>query len=191
MTIYYKGARIGSYWHKHDARLSGFVAVEPGGSASTDRLANHIAESNMTTPFISLTASYCVALAYALYGERFPDKKNPAYVYEIEITSNNGSNIRLLDPVREIVNQCPIPPTQLPFHHDGDQEFLLGVVSQRLRRYRMRAKRYPPGSHALNEPANLNKELRALIFCLRDAEILAFGSIPKTCVILRHEIRDI
>lgn len=189
MTIYYKGAHIGSYWHAHDARISGFYPVEPGAPASTDRIINHISESNFTTPYVSLTASYSVAFAYALYGRNFPVSRSPAYIYEIEIESHDGSNIVVLDPIRELSNNFGPPPSVVPYHHEGDQEFLLGVVSPyKYKECRMRPKRLPPGSHDLSDPANVSKQLRAITFSLRDAEVLVFGAVPKSCVTGRYDI---
>ncbi len=81
MAIFYRGAGVGTYWHTHDARQTGFVARSPQMPFSVDRLMLHIARGTVNSPFISLTRSYGIALNYAnFFGTEVPTREYPAYV---------------------------------------------------------------------------------------------------------------
>lgn len=86
MAVFYRGAGIGTYWHRNDARISGFVAQSPGSPASVDGIKRHIRNGTTVSAFISITRSYEIAWTYALYcGYAAPTAAAPAYVYEIEV----------------------------------------------------------------------------------------------------------
>src|SRR5260370_15284952 len=86
MPMFYRGAGRGTYWHANDARLTGFAPQAPGMMASTTRLMDNIARGTVSSPYVSLTRSYGVGLAYAAYsGRQRPTQANPADVYEIEL----------------------------------------------------------------------------------------------------------
>ena len=85
MPIFYRGAALGTYWHKNDARLTGFTSHHPGAGYSASRVAQHIARGTTTSPYVSLTRSFAVAYGYALVGPGgSPISGKPAYVYEVE-----------------------------------------------------------------------------------------------------------
>ena len=87
MTIYYRGAGAGTYWHTNDAPQQGFIPQSPGGTPPRDRLINHIARGTVTSPYVSLTQSYGVAWSYAVFfGLIQPNQQTPAYVYNAAIT---------------------------------------------------------------------------------------------------------
>lgn len=97
MAIFYRGAGIGTYWHTHDARQTGFVARAPQMQSTVDRLMLHIARGTVNSPFISLTRSYGIALNYAIFfGNEVPTRECPAYVYEIEINEPIPPVLKLL-----------------------------------------------------------------------------------------------
>jgi hypothetical protein len=102
VAIFYRGAAIGTYWHANDAQLDGFSAQRPSQPPSLDRLMNHIVYGTVTSPYVSLTRSYGIALNYALDFSRTPaSASNPAFVYEIEIADPMPPGLSLLDPLRE------------------------------------------------------------------------------------------
>jgi len=58
MPIFYRGAGVGTYWHQHDARLTGFMPKAPTIVSSVDRVMQHVARGSISSPYISLTRSY-------------------------------------------------------------------------------------------------------------------------------------
>lgn len=191
MPIFYRGAGINTYWYLNDPVVRGFSARDPGGTVTTTRLMLHIARSTVNSPFISITRSYGVAWRYAmLSSEREPTPSDPAYVDEIEIQEPLPHGLQLLDPVKEVAQILPVP-TSLgpPYQHDGLPDFLLGVVNPReMGHFLEQHSPQPPSSEGTPRPPTLTIELETLIRALRDAEILASGSIPAICVKNRFEV---
>ena len=191
MAIFYRGAGIGTYWHTHDARQTGFIARAPHMQATVDQLMLHIARGTVNSPFISLTRSYGIALNYAIFfGNEIPTREHPAYVYEIEINEPIPSALKLLDPVKEV---APILPSPLgihpPYQHDGGPAFLLGVVDPiNMRKFLTQHAPQPPASAGTPRTPNLTIALETLVRTLRDAEILAEGIIPENCVNHQFEV---
>ena len=98
--------------------------------------------------------------------------------------------LQLLDPVQEVAQMLP-SPTSLgpPYQHDGLPDFLLGVVNpSRMGHFLEQHSMQPPSSEGTSRPPNLTIELETLVRALRDAEILARGIIPATCVRNRFEV---
>jgi len=188
MPIFYRGAAIGTYWHCHDARKTGFTSQSPGMQTNTNRLTNHIARGTVASPFISLTRSYGVAWSYAVFLSRTqPKRSRPAYVYEIEFDDPPPLGLLLLDPIKEVANALPPPLSQTSYHHDGVQTFLLGVVDpDSMKQFLTTPIVQPPPRGGTQRPANLSIELETLVRALRDAEILAVGTIPASCVRNRY-----
>ena len=183
--IVYRGAGIGSYWYVHNPASRGFTARAPHTSATSERLMHHISRGTGNSPFISLTRSYAVARHYAVLGSaRPPTPNDPAYVYEIEIQFPLPAGLQLLDPVKEVAKILPDLPGQgLPYQHDGLPTFLLGVVAPKnMQQFLAQHAPQPPSSEGSPRPPNLSLELETLVRALRDAEILALGIIPATCV---------
>ena len=148
----------------------------------------HIARGNIASPYVSLTRSFGVAENYALHGRGKVRKKNPAFVYELEVPEDSRDNFQLIDPVRQIVLSSPEPPYQQAYHHDGDQRFLVGVVSADHREFLKHSVRLAPGSTAVPRTPNLSKELETLALALRDSEILAVGTIAPKYILNRYDI---
>lgn len=185
MAIFYRGAGINTYWYLNDPIEQGFVARDPEMAPTTTRQMLHIARSTVNSPFISLTRSYAVAWRYAMVSSgRVPTPGDPAYVHEIEIQEPLPTGLQLLDPVREVAQILPSPPSSgPPYQHDGLPDFLLGVVDPaRMGDFLTQYVKQPPSSAGTPRPANLTIELETLVRALRDAEILAHGIIPATCV---------
>ena len=191
MPIFYRGAGIGSYWHQHDARRSGFKAHYPGAgrSSQVSRLVQHITRGTTISPFVSLTRSYGIACGYALSGDELPTAGQPAYVYQIEIEKEDGHETNLLDPVAVIAKQLQSPFEWKSYHHDGEASFLLGVIDPAKHGDKLsRGTKFPPGDHPTPRSPQLYSELEAMVRALRDAEILAVGEIAKSQVLKRWEI---
>ena len=183
MAIFYRGAGINTYWYLNDPIEHGFTARSPKMTSTTARQMLHIARSTVNSPFISLTRSYGVAWRYAMVSsERVPTLRDPAYVHEIEIQEPLPPGLHLIDPVKEVAQMLP-PPTSSgpPYQHDGLPDFLLGIVDPEIW-----GMHNMPCNHLHSEGTprspNLTIELETLVRALRDAEILAHGIIPATCV---------
>src|SRR5689334_12489051 len=100
MAIFYRGAEPGSYWDLKYARQIGFLAQLPHLTATMDRLINHIAQTTVTSPFVSLSRSYAIAHGYAMVGPNgIAVQDQPAYVCEIEIANPIPLGLSLLDPI--------------------------------------------------------------------------------------------
>src|SRR5712691_2721501 len=172
MTVLYRGAGVGTWWHDHDARLTGFTPQCPGTPPSVDQVMSHIAKTT-ATPHISLTRSYPIAYGYALFGRVSPSPNNPAYVYEIELSEPLPRGLQLVDPVKELAPALPCPVADISYQHDGPYTFLLGVVDPVWHGDCLMALcPQPPRSVATARPPNLTPQLEALVRVLRDAEIL-------------------
>ena len=190
MTIFYREAGVGTYWHVNDARLTGFTPHHPGAGQGISRVLQHIARGTTVSPYVSLTRSYGVAWGYALAGRSLPSVEKPAYVYEIEVDEHDGLGTRLLDPVVAIAAELGSPYETRSYHHDGDGSFLLGLVDPAGHRLSLKQDvRYaPPGEGADRSPL-LHIELEALVRALRDSEILAFGAVAASQIRRRIEVQ--
>lgn len=192
MPFFYRGAPVGSYWHGKDARLQGFTPQSPHILSTVNRMVQHIAQGTAASPFVSLTRSYAVAWAYAVLFSRTPATAvNPAYVYEVEINDPAPPGLSLLDPVNEISTALSDPLNGCPYHHDGLPQFLLGVVDpSRMRHHLRQLPPCPPlaGAATRSHPASLSDELKTLVNALRDAELLALGTIPAPLVTNRFNV---
>ena len=188
MTIFYRGAGVGTYWHTRDARSTDFTSKVPEGPNTVHRMMEHVARANLNSPYVSLTQSYGVALNYALHGRVKAEETNPAYVYEVEIPQPLPQGLQLIDPVQEILRASPEPPASASYHHDGDQEFLHGIISPSMSHYLERQVKHPPPYTGTPRTPNLTIELETLVRALRDAEVLALGTIPSNCVVNRYRV---
>ena len=188
MALFYRGAGIGTYWHVNEPRIRGFIPHSPGTLASLDRLMNHIRSGATESPYVSLTRSPGVALGYARLGKRKPTSTKPAYVWEIELTNPLRANVQLLDPVQAIAAELPGPAESLSYHHDGAPTFLLGLIDPSQQHFLTGNRPLLPGEGSSPRPPNLTVELETLVRALRDAEVLALGTIPAACVRARHEV---
>lgn len=190
MPLFYRGAGPGTYWHKNDARLTGFTAQSPGMARGINQLRLHIARGTVSSPFISVTRSYEVAWHYAVFSGKtvaVATVANPGYVYEIEINKPAPRGVVLLDPIKEVADEVPNPlDPGPPYQHDGGPDFLLGVVSPTSMPACLAAPylQPPPGGGAVRPP-NLTIDMETLVRALRDAEMLAVGSIPAQCILRR------
>lgn len=119
-----------------------------------------------------------------LGSERVPIPEDPAYVHEIEIQEPLPPGLQLLDPVKEVALLLPSPMSfGPPYQHDGLPHFLLGIVDPgNMGHFLAQHAMQPPSSEGTPRSPNLTMELETLVRSLRDAEILAHGIIPASCV---------
>jgi len=186
-AVFYRGAGIGTYWHGHDARISGFSPILPGAARNTATLKSHVIHGTLRSPYISLTKSFGVAADYARMGRAVPNASMKAYVYVIHLPKSAGSGVHLLDPLVEILSSHK-DPLKSDYHHDGVQDFLLSIVKPSS--FPINPAHYlqpPPAGGTLRAP-NLTDDLQTMVRALRDSEILAVGTIPASCVVDRIEI---
>jgi hypothetical protein len=186
MPIFYKGAGVETYWHERDARVLGFSAAEPALAPTINGLMLHVARGSVRSPYVSLTRSFGVAWDYAVNGGRVAATQDrPGYIYEIELDAPLPPGLTLLDPVVEVAKNTPDPLHPIPYQHEGSKGFLLGVVDPvRMGRYlKQRCIQPPPGGGTPQTP-HISQHLETLVRALRDAEVLAIGTIP------RAQIRD-
>jgi hypothetical protein len=189
MAIFYKGISPGTHWHGTNLRLTGLSPRPPGMSPSLDGLMRHICDGTTHSCYISLSRSYGVARAYACMGRIPPSPSNSGHVYVVEINAVSPPIAAVIDPVAEIASQNASSLARLSYHHDGDQNFLLGVVDPTNMSHHLASPvQDPPGSARPPRQAHLSKELQTLVSALRDAEILVAGTIPSTCFTIRHDV---
>jgi len=115
MPTFYRGAGIGTYWHRRNAQIEGFLAHRPAESHSTYLLLRHVQNGPNVGPYISLTRSYEVAEAYAIMGRQIPTGAEPAFVYEIvcDVNDRDSRAVELVDPVIELAKSWPrVGPTR-------------------------------------------------------------------------------
>jgi hypothetical protein len=187
VTRFYRGVGVGSYHHSYDLCGAGIAPRNPGGLYNSTTVMHHIARGTTASPCISLTKSYGVAEDYARNASRTPPTAaNPAYVYEIDIPDPPPAGVLIIDPIYVIAAQNQNPLASISYHHDGNQDFLIGVVDPTLGRS---AKvRFPPNMGGAPRPPNLTIDLETMVYVLRDAEVLVVGNLPKICVTHRHAI---
>ena len=186
-----------TYWHERDpmVRGGGFNAKRPETNHTRDRLISHIRYGDYNSPYISLTRSYGVALAYARMakGEAELSKENPAYVYKIELDVGNHSNsIMLIDPVKYIAQNLVEPWSTSSYQHNGSQDLVKSLVDTQCDDKLLGSVPQPPHLVPVLQrkplPAIITDEMATLVFALRDAEILAVGFIPSDAVAEKYRI---
>lgn len=175
MAIFYKGAGIGTHWHTRDSRRVGFTARSPGTNPETEVFIDHIVTNIANSPYISLTRSYAVAWHYAVFSSKQePGPGEPAYIYEIEIDDSLPHGLNLLDPAKEVVHILPQPLRGI-MNLDYIEDLLGGQTPQL------------PNPEEGFSP-DVERQLIALVFAERDAEVLVHGYIPPFCVKHRFEV---
>ncbi|VIO76096.1 hypothetical protein CI41S_50960 [Bradyrhizobium ivorense] len=184
----YKGVRIGTFLHGQNLMQTGIPARNARSSVTVGSIEHHIARGTTTSPLISLTKSFGVARDYALKGSLSkPSATNPAYVYEIDVPDPLPSAIKIVDPVAEIVAAQKLSVlTNSSYHHDGDQSFLHFVVNPLLRAHMSPMAPRPGGGSS--SPVVMTMPLEAMVFALRDAEVLVVGNLPPSMIIHRHDV---
>jgi len=179
LAIYYRGAGVGTWWHERDTRDQGLTPKNTDAAHSLDRLMHHIGRADYNNPHVSLTLSYGIACEYARLGRLAAPQQRPGYVYQVEISAPLPAGLQLLDPIKEIGGAVPPPPADIPYQHDGNFDFILGVIKPELRHLLSRPIAQSPPEGGTARSPNLSLQLETLLRTLRDAEVLALGTIPR------------
>jgi len=178
---FYRGVGVGTYHHSIDLRVTGISPANPGAQYNPTTVMHHIARGAVTSPFISLTRSYGVAEDYARNRSRTaPTRTNPAHVYEIDIPDPPPAGVLIIDPLYVVAAQHQNPLASISYHHDGNQDFLVGVVNPSMGR--PTKVRFPPNMTGAPRSPNLTIELETMAYVLRDAELLVVGNLSSTYV---------
>lgn len=117
-----------------------------------------------------------MAWHYAVFnGKQEPGPGKPAYIYEIEIDDSLPHGLNLLDPVKEVVHILPQPLRGIV-----NLEYMADILNN-------------PAPQLLSNPSghfspDVERQLIALVFAERDAEVLVHGYIPPFCVKHRFEV---
>jgi hypothetical protein len=189
----YKGAGPGTHWWATDAQTAGGFVV---GQAprNVNAIIRHVVNYSWPSPYSSFSASFAAAAAYALAG---PNGKAtpeaPGWVYEIDVALALELGAHFIDPAREILAQNPTigSPGSIPTFHNGGQDLILGIADPALhRRVLLAPPRQPGPARPVRGagPPIVHDELRAVIFALRDAEVLATTSVPASCITARYPV---
>jgi hypothetical protein len=178
MPTFFKGAAPRTHWYDDDARLSGFTVA--AANRSVPAIVRHITSYSHPSPYLSLSASFAVARAYALG----PAGIGPhGYVYEIDIVDEK--DVALIHPISEIIQSCSAAGLHF---HDGEVDLIQGIAahgSAKFKHILTAAPHRRPG--AASFPPTVTRELQALVTALRDAEVLA-TAIPHGCIVTRHPV---
>ena len=160
---------------------------------NVNAIIRHVVNYSWPSPYSSFSASFAAAAAYALVGpsgKATPDR--PGWVYEIDVALALELGAQFADPAREILAQNPAigGPGTIPTFHDGGQDLILGVADPAHRKVLVTPPRQPgPARHVrAGGPPVVHNELRAVIFALRDAEVLAITHVPAACITARYPV---
>lgn len=184
--VLYKGAGPGSHWWNNNAQLTGFTVAAAIWNAS--RMVRHITAFSHPSPYLSFSASFAVAREYALDGPAgAASQAQPGTVYEID-TALCPAQLPLVDPANAILTANPaLGVGNLPTHHDGGQDLILDIASPALHATVLTTP--PPRlGNALPAGPAIQRELQAVVFALRDAEVLIAGNVPANCIVGVHSV---
>jgi hypothetical protein len=177
----YRGVGVGTYWHAIDARVTGFTARNPALPSSVPAMIAHISHASPLTPYISFVRSYAVAETYARdAGRQFPSKETPGYIYAVDISES--AEFLLIDPIVPLA--CNLSSLREPYH-TGNQKLLHGILNPVVFGADLVS---PIGGPMTTSRPQISPELEALIYVLRDTEVLAIGNVPAAAVIDRYPV---
>lgn len=175
----YKGAGPGTWWHVNDPRTTpaGFW----GGAANAGTVnatVRHITAYSWPSPYLSFTTSFAIARSYALSGPKgVASRSNPGFVYEIDLSTLSFPPT-LIDPVQHIVGSNG----GWAHRHEGAPT-LIEEIAKGAQSYSL--------SHRSGGPQRapaVQTDLIALVFAIRDAEILVAGGLSSAAIYLRHDV---
>jgi len=133
---------------------------------------------------VSFSTSYAVAWDYALRGITGPaSKANPGYVYVLDTSI---SPLQVVDPVLEVA-QGQKAAKKWSTDHDGGPDLILGIAASSFHPAILTTNPKRRGASLARAPS-ITTELNALVFALRDAEILVTGGIPPACIVDRDDV---
>lgn len=184
MATLYKGAGPGTHWWTTDARTAGGFSCPPGRPASPSAVASHITVGSHPSPYLSFTTSYAVAVEYARSGPGgAATSTSPGYVYVLDTSL---ASLSLIDPVHEIAVGHRLVG-RWSTEHDGGPDLVLGIAAPSVHPSVLTGSPRRRGA-SLPRPPSVTTELNALIFSLRDAEVLVSGTVPPGCLVGRDAV---
>jgi hypothetical protein len=191
----YKGAGPGTHWFIHDPRTAGGFLVAPV-STGPSAIVRHIVSYSRPSAYTSFSASYAAACEYALSGPAgTATAANPGYVYEIDVELALAAGVRFVDPALVILGANPPVGAagHVPTHHDGGTDLIRGVADPLQAGILIASPRRPtnpalPAGPTVRTggPPVVHPELRAVIFALRDSEVLATTNVEAGCITQRY-----
>jgi hypothetical protein len=196
MTMYlYKGAGPGTHWFINDPRTAGGFLVAPVSSGPS-AVIRHIVNYSWPSAYTSFSASFAAACEYALNGPAgTASAVNPGYVYEIDVQLALDAGVRFVDPAQVILGANPPVGVAglVPTHHDGGADLIRGIADPLQAAILTTSPRRPtnpavpagPASRAGGPPV-VHPHLRAVIFALRDSEVLATTNVGAGCITQRY-----
>jgi hypothetical protein len=188
MATFYKGVAGGTTLAAHDLMATGLAPRNPGGGGSLAAMIAHIRRGTTFSAYISLTKSYGIAENYA-QANRIAPSVGTGHVYEVHIDDPPPQGVTVIDPVAAIAGANANPLRAHTYHHNGDKNFLLGVVDTgSLGHHVLALAREPPNTGATPRPPYLSDDLEALVRALRDAEVLVIGNLPRACFVARYDV---
>lgn len=195
MMYLYKGAGPGTHWFVHDPRTAGGFLVAPV-STGPSAIVRHIVNYSWPSAYTSFSASYAAACEYALSGPAgTATAANPGFVYEIDVHLALAAGVRFLDPAQVILGANPPVGAagHVPTHHDGGADLIRGVADPLQAGILTASPRRPtnpavPAGPTVRTggPPVVHSELRAVIFALRDSEVLATTNVEAGCITQRY-----
>jgi hypothetical protein len=188
--LLYRGAAPGSYWEINDARQTGFTvrgALRSNQPPDLSAMVTHISGTTKFSPFVSLSRSLLVAQDYCrIGGEDALSQARPGHIYTIDTTLMALGN--LIDPVYLLIaeEQRIDDRTLANLTHRGPQE-LLGWVANNIATLNALlpswSARYPRDFNV--QTIAVSESFKALVWALRDSELLAYGGIPASAIVGR------
>ena len=149
----------------------------------------HITAYSVPSPYVSCTASYEVAESYALLGPAGrATQAVPGAVYQIDTAQIPPHDVH--DPLVLISRGQPVRQNALArasYHHDGGQDLVLAIAAPSLFPGVLARPPKGPGGASNPFPPAISAELKALVFALRDAEVL-LERVPPTCITNRWSV---
>lgn len=191
----YKGAGPGTHWFVTDPRTAGgfLVASVPAG---VNAVVRHIVNYSWPSCYSSFTASFAAACEYARSGPAgAATAANPGYVYEIDAQLALAAGVQFVDPAQVILAANPALGVAgfVPTHHDGGADLIRGIADPLQAAILTTAPRRPTNPAVAAGPAVrtggppvVHPHLRAVIFALRDAEVLAATNVGAGCITQRY-----
>lgn len=179
VPMLFKGAGPGTHWHRNDPKQSGFTASPM--ACGHNALLRHITNYSHPSPYLSFSTSFAIAKGYAMVGPGgLATPAAPGYVYEIDLSAVTTA-IQVINPVADI---CLGSNGNLVHAHNGG-----GTLIAELADGLDPPTSAPQTGGGMLTPA-VSKELRALIFAIRDAEVLITVNIPPGAIVNRHLVHN-
>lgn len=191
----YKGAGPGTHWFTTDPRAAGGFTVA-AGLPGPNAVVQHVVNYSWPSCYTSFSASFAAACVYAQSGPAgAASPTNPGYVFQIDVEQALATGAQFVDPALVILGANPPVGAAgvVPTHHDGGADLIRGIADPLQATILTASPRRPtnpnvpagPGSGTPGPPAVM-PQLRAVIFALRDAEVLAATNVGAGCITQRY-----